>query len=161
MFIQTMNASISTIRGIGPVVTDIFHQVGYETIADLIGYNGNDRIFMEVINTMKQTEPLFPQAHWRRLCTRCVNVIYRVRYATAQTFVPYYLMCPISLDLMTDPVISPSGISYDRDNIEEWLLTNNTEPITMIALSVEQLYPNRSLRDTIEYYRRNHQMFSI
>jgi hypothetical protein len=61
---------------------------------------------------------------------------------------------------MSDPVIAPSGISYDRISIEEWLSTNDTEPSTRSVLTVEQLYPNRYLKKAIEHYRNKYDIIS-
>ncbi|KAG8043981.1 hypothetical protein GUJ93_ZPchr0458g22455 [Zizania palustris] len=44
--------------------------------------------------------------------------------------VPSYFLCPISLQIMCDPVILPTGITYDRDGIERWLLSAGTCPLT-------------------------------
>ena len=158
-----MNASISTIKGIGPLATDLFHRVGYNTIGDLYGYDGDgDRRFMDVVNGMKAQHPDYPTSYWRRICTRCINIIHRVRNAKALPFVPYHMICPITQDLMNDPMVAPSGISYDRESIEEWLTLNNgTEPSTRTPLTMEQLYPNRYLREVIEHYRHNYQMYSM
>ena len=35
--------------------------------------------------------------------------------------IPNSFYCPISKQVMTDPVITPLGISYERSSIEEWL----------------------------------------
>ena len=39
--------------------------------------------------------------------------------------VPDYLCGKISFELMREPVITPSGITYDRKDIEEHLQVNN------------------------------------
>ena len=62
---------------------------------------------------------------------------------------------------MSDPVIAPSGISYERADIEEWLLSNATEPHTMTALTIEELYPNRYLLECIKHYRKNYETYHI
>lgn len=41
--------------------------------------------------------------------------------------VPDYLCGKISFELMRDPVITPSGITYDRKDIEEHLQVRNQE----------------------------------
>ncbi|KAJ0480688.1 putative U box domain, armadillo-like helical, Zinc finger, RING/FYVE/PHD-type [Helianthus annuus] len=67
--------------------------------------------------------------------------------------IPTYFVCPISLQLMKDPVTLPTGITYDRDNIEKWLYTkkNNTCPVTKQALSDHvELTPNHTLRRLIQ-----------
>ncbi|PIN03115.1 Ubiquitin--protein ligase [Handroanthus impetiginosus] len=37
--------------------------------------------------------------------------------------IPQYFLCPISLQLMKDPVTTVTGITYDRESIEQWLAT--------------------------------------
>lgn len=37
--------------------------------------------------------------------------------------VPSYFLCPISLEIMRDPVILSTGITYDRPSIEKWLFS--------------------------------------
>lgn len=66
--------------------------------------------------------------------------------------VPSHFLCPISLQLMRDPVTVSTGITYDRDSIEKWLFLckNNTCPITKQTLSDPELTPNHTLRRLIQ-----------
>ncbi|CAI0417655.1 unnamed protein product [Linum tenue] len=65
--------------------------------------------------------------------------------------VPTHFRCPISLDLMSDPVTLSSGISYDRDGIETWLKAGNfTCPVTNQVLMSFDLVPNHALRRMIQ-----------
>eukprot|EP01018_Ginkgo_biloba_P032386 Gb_02629 [translate_table: standard] len=65
--------------------------------------------------------------------------------------VPSNLRCPISLDLMTDPVTLSTGITYDRHSIETWLdAGNNFCPVTKQALQNQDLIPNHTLRRLIQ-----------
>ncbi|XP_019177725.1 PREDICTED: E3 ubiquitin-protein ligase PUB23-like [Ipomoea nil] len=69
--------------------------------------------------------------------------------------VPPYFLCPISLEIMKDPVTISTGITYDRDNIEKWIFSgkNATCPVTKQALSGtddEFLTPNIILRRVIQ-----------
>lgn len=50
---------------------------------------------------------------------------------------------------MVDPVQDPEGNTYERAAIEKWLESNDTSPITRSPLSVDQLTPNRALRNVI------------
>lgn len=68
----------------------------------------------------------------------------------AETF-----FCPITHELMADPVIDPDGNSYERRAIEGWLQQNGTSPITRSALSASDLRPNRALKVAIDEYRRS------
>jgi len=70
--------------------------------------------------------------------------------------VPSYFLCPISLQLMRDPVTLPTGISYDRAAISRWLASaaasssSRTCPVTRQPLEPElQLTPNHTLRRLI------------
>ncbi|KAL5709100.1 hypothetical protein ACHQM5_019823 [Ranunculus cassubicifolius] len=66
--------------------------------------------------------------------------------------IPSYFLCPISLSILKDPVILSTGITYDRENIENWLFSskNNTCPITKQILVDFELTPNHTLRRLIQ-----------
>lgn len=58
--------------------------------------------------------------------------------------------CPITDELMVDPVIDHEGNSYERSAIEAWLKRNPTSPITRVDMSISDLTPNRALKSAIE-----------
>lgn len=62
--------------------------------------------------------------------------------------------CPITHELMVDPVIDPDGNSYERHAIQDWLRHNGTSPITRTPLSAADLRPNRALKTAIDEYRQ-------
>ncbi|GLJ51859.1 hypothetical protein SUGI_1101750 [Cryptomeria japonica] len=65
--------------------------------------------------------------------------------------VPSYLRCPISLDLMKDPVTLCTGITYDRHSIETWLdAGNDICPVTNQILHTQDTIPNHTLRRIIQ-----------
>nr|DAD48362.1 TPA_asm: hypothetical protein HUJ06_018299 [Nelumbo nucifera] len=67
--------------------------------------------------------------------------------------IPQYFVCPISLQIMKDPVIVVTGITYDRESIEQWLSSgkNTTCPVTKQPLPNESdLTPNLTLRRLIQ-----------
>ncbi|KAK6235283.1 hypothetical protein SCA6_010620 [Theobroma cacao] len=66
--------------------------------------------------------------------------------------IPPHFLCPISLQLMRDPVTISTGITYDRDSIEKWLFSckNNTCPVSKQALHNSDLTPNHTLRRLIQ-----------
>lgn len=59
-------------------------------------------------------------------------------------------ICPITLTMMTDPVIDREGNTYERAAIAEWLHLHTTSPITRNPMQLSDLVPNRALRDEIE-----------
>ncbi|CAA3011859.1 U-box domain-containing protein 17-like [Olea europaea var. sylvestris] len=70
----------------------------------------------------------------------------------ADTFVtiPKDFCCPISLDLMRDPVTVSTGQTYDRESISRWMEEGHfTCPKTGQMLGDTQLVPNRALRNLI------------
>ncbi|KAK1411880.1 hypothetical protein QVD17_32710 [Tagetes erecta] len=70
----------------------------------------------------------------------------------AEVEVPRFFVCPISLEIMKDPVTLSTGITYDRDSIEKWLFTQkkNFCPVTkQVVLDIE-LTPNHTLRRLIQ-----------
>ncbi|CAK9152947.1 unnamed protein product [Ilex paraguariensis] len=66
--------------------------------------------------------------------------------------VPPFFLCPISLEIMKDPVTLSTGITYDRQTIEKWIFSekNNTCPVTKQVLSDPDLTPNITLRRLIQ-----------
>ncbi|KNA06342.1 hypothetical protein SOVF_181890 [Spinacia oleracea] len=67
-----------------------------------------------------------------------------------QLNVPDEYRCPISKEIMKDPVILSTGQTYDRPFIQKWLKEGNrTCPQTQQVLSHIELTPNHLIRDLI------------
>jgi len=64
---------------------------------------------------------------------------------------PEFLVCPITGDLMRDPVATVDGQTYDRPAIARWLNDHNTSPLTGLPLPSKQLTTNFALRDALCY----------
>ncbi|KAE9462004.1 hypothetical protein C3L33_06057, partial [Rhododendron williamsianum] len=69
-----------------------------------------------------------------------------------ETDVPAHFLCPISMQLMRDPVTVSTGITYDRESIERWLFSckHDTCPVTKQVLTGIDLTPNHTLRRLIQ-----------
>jgi hypothetical protein len=61
-------------------------------------------------------------------------------------------ICPITLQIMKDPVVTPQGLCFERQAIMEWLEKSQTCPITHQPLSFHQLITCYSLKNAIEEY---------
>ncbi|XP_051132227.1 E3 ubiquitin-protein ligase PUB23-like [Andrographis paniculata] len=82
----------------------------------------------------------------------------------AEIEVPPYFLCPISLEIMKDPVTISTGITYDRDSIEKWIFSekNSTCPVTKQPLSdTEIVTPNITLRRLIQSWCTLHASHGI
>ncbi|KAI5683473.1 hypothetical protein M9H77_04701 [Catharanthus roseus] len=66
---------------------------------------------------------------------------------------PEDFRCPISLELMTDPVTVSTGQTYDRTSIQKWLKSGNLIcPKTGEKLKSTELVPNSTLRRLIHQF---------
>ncbi|XP_076914267.1 E3 ubiquitin-protein ligase CHIP-like [Bidens hawaiensis] len=77
--------------------------------------------------------------------------------ADKPTDVPDYLCCKITLDIFRDPVITPSGLTYERaiilDHLEK---VGKFDPITREDLHPSQLVPNLAIKEAVEAYLEKH-----
>ncbi|KAK1416295.1 hypothetical protein QVD17_32084 [Tagetes erecta] len=70
--------------------------------------------------------------------------------------IPHHFICPISLQIMKDPVTVITGITYDRDSIQRWQshAQNNTCPVTNQLLPLDSDFtPNHNLRRLIQSWQ--------
>nr|XP_047136353.1 formin-like protein 7 [Hydra vulgaris] len=64
---------------------------------------------------------------------------------------PNEFKCPITMDVMVDPVIIADGFTYEKESIMKWFSSGKaTSPMTNLSLSHMYLIPNRSLKTLIE-----------
>lgn len=67
--------------------------------------------------------------------------------------VPDYLCGKISFEVMKEPVITPSGITYDRKDIEEHLQrVGHFDPVTRTPLTQDQLIPNLAMKEVVDAF---------
>ena len=70
---------------------------------------------------------------------------------------PVDFFCPITQEMMVDPVICADGHSYERAAITQWLSSHATSPKTNAQLEHTNLIPNHTLRGSIEQFREQQQ----
>ncbi|EOD25208.1 hypothetical protein EMIHUDRAFT_206382, partial [Emiliania huxleyi CCMP1516] len=66
---------------------------------------------------------------------------------------PDDFICPITTEVMVDPVMAADGHSYERSAIERWLATKSTSPLTGEELEFTRLFPNHTLRRMIRQWQ--------
>ncbi len=64
-----------------------------------------------------------------------------------------HFICPISLELMEDPVITTDGSSYERASIEAWFQKTDRDPLTNEIVTSKALVPNKTLKSAIQAAR--------
>jgi len=68
------------------------------------------------------------------------------------TDIPKEFICPISLEIMKDPVIMSDGQTYDRESITKALEFSPLSPIIKKRLNIEEAIPNHNLKSMIERF---------
>ncbi|CAJ1049509.1 WD repeat%2C SAM and U-box domain-containing protein 1 isoform X2 [Xyrichtys novacula] len=71
--------------------------------------------------------------------------------------IPDEFLCPITRELMREPVIAADGFSYEREAIESWINTKNrSSPMTNLPLLTTLLTPNHTLKMAIGRWKTSH-----
>lgn len=71
--------------------------------------------------------------------------------------VPEFLCCKITMDLYRDPVITPSGVTYERAVLLDHLdKVGKFDPLTRAPLQPNQLISNLSVKEAVRAYLLEH-----
>ena len=65
-----------------------------------------------------------------------------------------YGICPIKLEYMKHPMLSPSGNYYEKSAIIDWINKNQTDPMTREKLTVEMLIEDKEYARKIKEYKK-------
>ena len=60
--------------------------------------------------------------------------------------------CPITHQVMEDPVITSNGKTYERKAIENWFSKNSKCPLTLTHIEDKRLIPDLVLRQSIKKF---------
>lgn len=91
----------------------------------------------------------FPCTALQHICNFICRRATEERPAAPQGPASFY--CPVSMELMSDPVMVATGHTYDRQCIAKWLAQGNrTCPVTGMRLRHLELVPNHALRNAIQ-----------
>ncbi|KAI5652038.1 u-box domain-containing protein [Phthorimaea operculella] len=72
--------------------------------------------------------------------------------------VPDYLCCRISFEILKEPVITPSGITYEKKDIEEHLeRVGHFDPVTRVKLTADQLIPNFTMKEVVDAFMQENE----
>ncbi|XP_047726147.1 WD repeat, SAM and U-box domain-containing protein 1 isoform X4 [Prionailurus viverrinus] len=82
----------------------------------------------------------------------------RTEVKTLSSGIPDEFLCPITRELMKDPVIASDGYSYEKEAMENWISKKKrTSPMTNLVLPSVVLTPNRTLKMAISRWLETHQ----
>lgn len=85
------------------------------------------------------------------------EVFTKAALAVSPSEVPDYLCCKITLDIFHDPVITPSGISYERAVLLDHLQrVGKFDPVTREPLEPHQLVPNLAIKEAVQAFLNDH-----
>lgn len=87
-------------------------------------------------------------------CTNEMNSLFiRVDDRRRKREVPDYLCGKISFEILQEPVITPSGITYEKKDIEEHLQrVGHFDPVTRVKLTQDQLIPNFAMKEVVDSF---------
>ena len=78
------------------------------------------------------------------------NLLKRSKRSAAQSVqIPNEFLCPISKQVMKDPVIACDGHTYERCQIEEYLKKHNISPVTKKVMEHSFVFPNEVMKKQI------------
>lgn len=92
------------------------------------------------------TELLTKELKWLKMIEVQIHKPYNVD-------VPDEFLCPITQDIMRDPVTCSDGFTYERNAIAEWFMAGKfTSPMTNDVLTNTDFTANLTLRDSIRSF---------
>ncbi|KAM9287639.1 WD repeat, SAM and U-box domain-containing protein 1 isoform 2-T3 [Morus bassanus] len=85
----------------------------------------------------------------------------RMKMISDSVTVPDEFLCPITRELMKDPVIAADGYSYEKEAMENWISNKRrSSPMTNLPLHSLMLTPNRTLKMAISRWLETQQKYS-
>ncbi|MCJ8730029.1 hypothetical protein PDJAM_G00113750 [Pangasius djambal] len=121
---------------------------GLESLVDKFKANNIDGA--ELLLLTKET--LSSELHIESLGLRSkiLQKIEELKMLPVSDGIPDEFLCPITHEVMKDPVMAADGYSYEREAIESWIKTKNrSSPMTNLPLQTTMLTPNRTLKMAI------------
>eukprot|EP00879_Flechtneria_rotunda_P008635 GHRR01009048.1.p1 GENE.GHRR01009048.1~~GHRR01009048.1.p1 ORF type:complete len:266 (+),score=104.86 GHRR01009048.1:1276-2073(+) len=63
---------------------------------------------------------------------------------------PDLLCCPITGQIMLQPVTVPSGKTFEYEAVRKWITQHGSDPTTLTPISILDLHPNLVVREMVE-----------
>ncbi|XP_051760723.1 WD repeat, SAM and U-box domain-containing protein 1-like [Ctenopharyngodon idella] len=125
---------------------------GFEALVDIFRAHNIDGAELMTLNMETLTTAFNIESVGLR--GRVIRKIKDLRSSLLDSDSPDEFLCPITRELMKDPVIAADGYSYEREAIESWINTpNRSSPMTNLPLQTTILTANRSLKMAIQRWK--------
>jgi len=73
---------------------------------------------------------------------------------SSEDSMPNEFFCPITMEVMEDPVICADGHTYEKKAIKKWLREKKRSPKTNAELKSKKLFPNHGLKSLIQDWKQ-------
>ncbi|XP_056611898.1 uncharacterized protein LOC130428073 isoform X3 [Triplophysa dalaica] len=113
-----------------------------------------DSVLAEEFQTNKQGFEQAAKAETAKTAGQSVESIEKKYVGESSAAVPPHLLCPLSKQMFVDPVKNKYGIVYERKAIEEWLKTNQIDPVMRKPLSSGDLKQDTNIKRAVQQFRR-------
>ncbi|XP_066521073.1 WD repeat, SAM and U-box domain-containing protein 1 [Hoplias malabaricus] len=129
-------------------VSSWLREEGLESLIDTFKANNIDGA--ELLSLSKDSLSSDLHIESLGLRSKVLKKIEELRIAPLSNGIPDEFLCPITHEIMKDPVIAADGYSYEREAIESWINTKSrSSPMTNLPLQTTLLTPNRTLKMAI------------
>ncbi|XP_023787253.1 WD repeat, SAM and U-box domain-containing protein 1 isoform X4 [Cyanistes caeruleus] len=129
-----------------------------QDLADFVGlFKMNNIDGKELLNLTKESLANELKIESLGLRSKVLKKIEELRMTMISVSVPDEFLCPITRELMNDPVIATDGYSYEREAMENWISNRRSSPMTNLPLHSLMLTPNRTLKMAISRWLENQQ----
>lgn len=138
--------------GFGPLTTSVFYGAGLRSASDIVTTSQSecgDRLASS-IKRCRAKSLIKEDAYWAEVTKKCATIVTKIRIAHISPDIPSWCKCPITGDVMSDPVVTPKGTSYERVAIVESIKLKSVDPMHGTPLHIGQLTPNLQLSEAIQ-----------
>jgi len=114
-----------------------------------------DGLSYERFVILDESEKVYPNRALASIIKETLSLETMVLYEKKKSFfqdedgdyrsLPQAFNCPITLNLMHEPVIDPEGNTFEGRSIRAWIKDNGNLPLSRNGVNINDLYPNKVL----------------
>ncbi|ESP02890.1 hypothetical protein LOTGIDRAFT_156843 [Lottia gigantea] len=142
-------------------VCDWISSLGLEDYKDMFKAQAIDGAELLALNTndLQSALGIAPLGHRNKILrsrSKLESSPLKHKHDKCDKDVPDEYLCPITREIMVEPVIASDGYTYDKSAIKAWMETKDRSPMTNSLLIQKSLIPNRTLKMLIQKYQQTH-----